>query len=66
MVVLVAGGKMFEDKEDTRTYVHLGISDIQFPGKSHRSNSIKLLDKNSISQISLKEEIIKSPWVKGF
>lgn len=28
MVIFVAGGKMFEEKEDTRNYVHYGINDI--------------------------------------
>lgn len=41
MAVLVAAGKMFEDKDDPRSYVHEGVNDIQVPGKTHRSNSGK-------------------------
>lgn len=40
MIVLVAGGKMFKDKEDPGTYVHCGANEVLISDECHASNSI--------------------------
>lgn len=64
IVLSVAGGEIFEDKEYAGTYVHYGVNAIHTHGKSHGSNYKQLLDKNSVSPVFLKKQITKSPWVK--
>lgn len=53
MVLLVAGGEIFEDKEYVGTYVYYGVIPYTLLVKSHGSIINNFLDKNNVSPVFL-------------